>query len=397
MTTTATAPVPQLVLDGVRDLLPGFRARAEEGESQRRVPDQSVAELHEVGFFRMLQPRRYDGFEAADPVDFYEGVRLIAGADASTGWIASVLAVHAWQVALFPAAAQDAVWGTDTSTLLSSSYAPTGQAVAVDGGYRVSGRWSFSSGCDHARWVLLGALVTDDADRVVDFRTFLLPRADYTIDRTWDTVGLAGTGSHDIVVGNAFVPVEFTLSMTETGRCQGPGQAVNPGPLYRLPFHSLFTSAISTPIIGMAYGAYADHVATQQGRVRAAYAGERAAADPFGHVRIGRAASEIDAAWALLTQNLRALGDCVANDRPIPLELRLKVRRDQVTGAERALAAIDAMFSSAGARALDRGGYLQRVWRDAHAGRVHAANDPERALRMFGASEVGQQIEPGMY
>jgi len=390
MSATATA------LDHVRDLLPSFRERAEEGERERCVPAESVKELDAIGFFRMLQPRRYDGLEG-DPLDFYEGVRLIASADASTGWIASVLSVHAWQVALFPEAAQEAVWGSDPGTLLSSSYAPTGRATAVDGGYQVSGRWSFSSGCAHAQWVLLGALVTDDEGQMVDFRTFLLPRSDYVIEDTWDTVGLAGTGSHDIVVPGAFVPADFTLSMAETARCEGPGQAVNDGDLYRLPFHSLFTSAITTPIVGMAYGAYAEHVDAQRERVRAAYVGERAAEDPFAHVRIARASSEVDAAWALLTQNLRELQAHVARGERIPLALRLKVRRDQVVGTERAIEAIDAMFNAAGARALNRSGHLQRAWRDAHAGRVHAANDPERALRMYGALEVGQRIEPGMY
>ena len=384
------------VLNDLRDLLPGFRDRAEECEQGRMVPEASVKELAETGFFTILQPRRYEGLEG-DPLDFYEGVRLIASADASTGWISSVLAVHAWQLALFPDVAQQAVWGSDTSTLVSSSYAPTGQAELADGGYRVSGRWHFSSGCQHATWVLLGALVTNEAGQVVDFKTFLLPRADYRIDDTWDTVGLAGTGSHDIVVDGAFVPDDFTLSMAETGRCEGPGQAVNDGDLYKLPFHSLFTSAITTPIIGMAHGAYAEHVAMQRERVRAAYLGEKAVDDPYATVRIARAASEIDAAWALLTNNIREEQACVARGEKISLELRLKVRRDQVSGTERAIEAIDLLFENSGARALTRGTYLQRAWRDAHAGRVHAANDPERALRMFGAAEFGQKIDPGMY
>lgn len=384
------------VLENVRDLLPTFRDRAEEGERQRCVPEASVKELADAGVFRMLQPRRYEGLEG-DPLDFYEAVRLIASADASTGWISSVLSVHAWQLALFPDAAQEAVWGPDTATLMSSSYAPTGTVKLADGGYEVSGRWAFSSGCDHADWVLLGGIVTDDNGAMVDFRTFLLPASDYVIEDTWDTVGLAGTGSHDIVVNRAFVRTDFTLSMTETGKCSGPGQEINPGELYRLPFHSLFTSAITTPIIGMAYGAYQDHVATQRTRVRAAYTGERAAEDPFGSVRIARAASEVDAAWSLLRDNLRAEQACVSRGEPISQGLRLRVRRDQVTGTERAIEAIDLLFESAGARALARGGYLQRVWRDAHAGRVHAANDPERALLMFGACELGQPVGPGMY
>jgi len=384
------------VLDGVRDLLPTIRERADEAERLRVLPEATVKDLEATGFFRLLQPRRYDGFEA-DVIDFYTAVRDIAGACGSTGWVASVVGVHPWQVALFAEEAQDAVWGSDTTTRLSSSYAPTGRAVVAEGGYQLSGKWSFSSGCDHASWVLLGGLVFDAEGQVVDFKTFLLPREQYQIVDVWNVVGLRGTGSNDIVVEETFVPEAFTLSMSDTGRCRGPGQAVNTGDLYKLPFHSVFTSTITTPIVGMAYGAYAEHVEMQQRRVRAAYVGEKASVDPFAAVRIARASGEIDAAWALLVNNIREEQALVARGEQIPLSLRLKVRRDQVLGTQRAIDAIDELFEASGGRALAEGTYLQRAWRDAHAGRVHAANDPERALQLYGAAEFGHKIDPGMY
>jgi 3-hydroxy-9,10-secoandrosta-1,3,5(10)-triene-9,17-dione monooxygenase len=384
------------VLDAVQDLLPQFRERAAEAERLRVVPEASIKDLEASGFFRLLQPRRFDGLES-DPLDFYTAVRMIASACGSTGWVSSVLGVHPWQVALFHDKAQQAVWGEDTSTRLSSSYAPTGKALLVEGGYQLSGRWSFSSGCDHASWVLLGGLVSNDEGQIVDFKTFLVPRSDYTIEDVWNVVGLRGTGSNDVVVDDVFVAEEFTLSMSETGRCYGPGQEVNTSDLYKLPFHSIFTSTITAPIVGMATGAYDEHVEMQRKRVRAAYIAEKAASDPFASVRIARASSEIDAAWALLMNNLREMQEIVARGEKIPLSLRLKVRRDQVIGTERAVSAIDTLFEASGGRALAEGTYLQRAWRDAHAGRVHAANDPERALVMYGALEFGQKIEPGMY
>jgi 3-hydroxy-9,10-secoandrosta-1,3,5(10)-triene-9,17-dione monooxygenase len=386
----------QAVLDGVRDLLPSLRERADEAERLRVVPEASIKEIEETGFFRLLQPRRFDGLES-DPVDFYTAVRDIAGACGSTGWVCSVVGVHPWQVALFADEAQQAVWGSDTATRLSSSYAPTGKAVVTDGGYLLSGKWSFSSGCDHCSWVLLGGLVFNAEGQVVDFRTFLVPREKYQIVDVWNVVGLRGTGSNDIVVEETFVPEGFTLSMGDTGRCFGPGQEQNPSDLYKLPFHSIFTGTITTPIIGMAMGAYAEHVEMQNRRVRAAYAGEKASLDPFAAVRIARASSDIDAAWALLVNNIREEQAHVAKGEKIPLRLRLKVRRDQVLGTQRAIDALDSLFEASGGRALAEGTYLQRAWRDAHAGRVHAANDPERALQMFGAHEFGHKIDPGMY
>ncbi len=354
------------VLDGVRDLLPTIRERADEAERLRVLPEATVKDLEATGFFRLLR-------------------------------VASVIGVHPWQVALFAEEARDAVWGSDSTTRLSSSYAPTGRAVVAEGGYRLSGKWSFSSGCDHASWVLLGGLVFDAEGQVVDFKTFLLPREQYQIVDVWNVVGLRGTGSNDIVVEETFVPEAFTLSMSDTGRCRGPGQAVNTSDLYKLPFHSVFTSTITTPIVGMAYGAYAEHVEMQQKRVRAAYVGEKASLDPFAAVRIARASGEIDAAWALLVNNIREEQALVARGEQIPLSLRLKVRRDQVLGTQRAIDAIDELFEASGGRALAEGTYLQRAWRDAHAGRVHAANDPERALQLYGAAEFGHKIDPGMY
>ena len=147
----------------------------------------------------------------------------------------------------------------------------------------------------------------------------------------------------------------------------------------------------------MAKGAYAEHVEMQQKRVRAAYLGEKASLDPFAAVRVARSSSEIDAAWALLMANIREEQAYVARGEQIPLELRLRVRRDQVLGTARAIEAIDSLFEASGGRALAEGTYLQRAWRDAHAGRVHAANDPERALQMYGAQQFGHKVDPGMY
>lgn len=385
----------QTVKDGVQDLLPTIRERAEETERLRVVPESSVKELEEVGFFKLLQPARFGGLEA-DPVDFYTCVRDIASACGSTGWVSSVLGVHPWQIALFDDEAQQAVWGEDPDTRVSSSYAPVGKAAITEGGFTLSGRWSFSSGCAHATWVLLGGLVFNDEGQVVDFRTFLVPRERYEIVDVWNVVGLAGTGSNDIVVEDVFIPETFTLSMAETGRCKGPGQAVNTGDLYKLQFHSLFTTTITTPIIGMARGAYEEHVTMQQNRVRASY-GEKASLDPFAAVRVATASSDIDASWALLMSNIREQQAYVARGEKIPITQRLRIRRDQVLGTQRAIDAIDLLFEASGGRALANGTPLQRAWRDAHAGRVHAANDPERALQMYGASEFGHKVDPGMY
>lgn len=377
----------------VGDLLPVLRERAQEAEDSRMVPAESIKALAETGYFRVLQPARFGGLEA-DPRTFYACVRLIASACGSTGWVSSVLGVHPWHVGLFPLQAQEEVWGEDPGTRISSSYAPMGKATIVPGGVRLSGRWSFSSGCNHATWVLLGGFVFDSDGKPVDFRTFLLPIADYTIVDVWDTVGLRGTGSNDIIVQDVFVPEHRTLSFADVTKCVVPGQQANPGPLYRLPYGAVFSFSITTPIIGMATGAYEAHVDYQRTRVRASYSGQKAGEDPFAQVRVARAAAEIDAAWLALERDITDLYTLATAGERFPMELRLRSRRDQVLGTERSIAAIDLLFENSGGRALKMGTPLQRFWRDAHAGRVHAINDVERALTMFGRGEFGLDAGP---
>ncbi|WP_169946598.1 3-hydroxy-9,10-secoandrosta-1,3,5(10)-triene-9,17-dione monooxygenase oxygenase subunit [Microbispora sp. H11081] len=383
------------VLDAVRTLLPNIAERARRTDEDRRVPAESIGELTRAGVFRMLQPSRHGGAES-DPVKFYEVVREISAVCGSTGWTVAVLGVHPWQLALFDEAAQDEVWGGDQDALMSSSYAPVGRLVPAEGGYRLSGRWRFSSGCEHASWALLGGLVLGDQGRPVDFMTVLVPRSDYLIEDVWDVIGLRGTGSNDILVEDAFVPAHRVTRNQDLAQMRGPGLKVNTGPLYRIPFGTVFTTTITAPVIGMAAGCYRSYVTAMRDRVRLSLGGGRFAEDQFAQVAVARAASEIDAAILQTDRNVREVYEHAVRDETIPVELRLRVRRDQVRATERALEAIDILFKTAGGNSLSRGNPIERAWRDAHAGSVHVANDVERALAMFGRGEFGLTVEDNM-
>ncbi|MEN3538044.1 3-hydroxy-9,10-secoandrosta-1,3,5(10)-triene-9,17-dione monooxygenase oxygenase subunit [Microbispora sp. ZYX-F-249] len=383
------------VLDAVRTLLPKIAERARSTDEDRRVPAESIRELVQAGVFRMLQPKRYGGAES-DPVSFYEVVREISAVCGSTGWTVSVLGVHPWQLALFDEAAQDEVWGSDQDALISSSYAPVGRLVPAEGGYRLSGRWRFSSGCEHASWAMVGGLVLGDQGKPVDFMTVLVPRSDYLIADVWDVIGLRGTGSNDIVVEDAFVPAHRVMRNYEMAQLRGPGQKVNPGPLYRIPFGTVFTTTITAPVIGMAAGCYRSYVTAMRDRVRLSLGGGRFAEDQFAQVAVARAASEIDAAILQTDRNVREVYEHAVRGETIPAELRLRVRRDQVRATERALEAIDILFKTAGGNSLSRGNPIERAWRDAHAGSVHVANDVERALAMYGKGEFGLAVEDNL-
>ena len=382
------------VVAAVEDLLPSLRKRAQEAEDLRRVPDDNIAELQDAGFFRLLQPSQWGGFEC-NPVTFYDTVRKIGSACGSTGWVSSIIGVHNWHLGLYSQQAQEDVWGTDTDVRISSSYAPMGAGTVVDGGYIVNGAWQWSSGCDHASWAVLGGPVIKDG-KPVDFVSFLIPREDYVIDDVWHVVGLKGTGSNTVKVKDAFVPRHRALSFRDMSNLTAPGLENNTAPVYRMPWGSIHPTTISTPIVGMAYGAYDAHVEHQGKRVRAAFAGEKPKDDPFAKVRIAEAASDIDAAWRQLSGNIADEYAVIVAGGEVQMDMRLRARRDQVRATGRAIESIDRLFESAGATALVEGSPLQRFWRDAHAGRVHAANEPERAYQMFGSGEFGLPISDTM-
>ena len=232
------------------------------------------------------------------------------------------------------------------------------------------------SGSSSAAW----SWATDGTP--VDFRTFLLPRADYEIEDVWDTIGLRGTGSNDIIVKDAFVPEYRTLTLHgHRPLLRARARPSTPAPLYKLPFASVFSCSISSPGARHGPGRLRGLRRLDEGagaRLHRRQGGRRLV-QPAAHRRGGR--RSIDGAVLQIERNLEEELDHATEGEKIPMPLRVRVRRDQVNATGAGIAAVDRLFESAGGRALRTGTPIQRFWRDAHAGRVHAINDPEKALR----------------
>src|SRR5258708_34598562 len=272
-------------------LQPVLAARAGEADQARRLPEATIAAVREAGLFRIVQPKRWGGYEM-DVGVLFDVQRTLSAGDMSAGWVCGLLAMHPCQLALFRDPAAHGVWSDDPETLICSSLMPTGEATMVEGGVRLSGRWKYASGCDHAGWAFLGAAVKDDPQPPHLNRTmFLVPRAELEIVDTWDVVGLRGTGSHDIVVKNAFVPAHRTQPFVNGFRATGAGQAVNTAPLYRLPFGQIFSRGVSTPCLGALQAMLAAFRAYGSGR---ASLGVRTAEDPVAQLVTAEAAPALD-------------------------------------------------------------------------------------------------------
>jgi 3-hydroxy-9,10-secoandrosta-1,3,5(10)-triene-9,17-dione monooxygenase len=393
-------------VDALRDAGSELRNEAAVSADERRLSEGTVKILRETGAMRLIQPARYGGLEA-DPRCFVEAMMVAGQYDGAAGWVLGVVGVHNWHIGLYADSVQEEVWGGDPDTWISSSYNYVGRATRVDGGYRLTGRWGFSSGCEHASWVFVGGFVYDENGRPLEMRHFLLPRPDYEIVDVWNVAGLSGSGSNDIKVEDAFVPDAHSMSWPDLQAHRCPGVTAESPALFRVPWGSMFLNAVTAPLVGMARGMLEESLSMVKQRM-AGYLPPGPADGPFDAKRmwpavsmakLAEVSSEIDAARVQLLDNLGEVYDHVASApvpggaAAVPLEVRARARRDQVMAARRATDAANTIFSLAGGRGLSLKSPVQRLWRDAQAGAHHVVNGSDQALTGYGAFLMGEPLE----
>jgi 3-hydroxy-9,10-secoandrosta-1,3,5(10)-triene-9,17-dione monooxygenase len=365
-------------LQGLQTLLRENTGRA---RTERRVPAENIQALQEAGFFLALQPARWGGYEL-DPQDFFRMQMAIAECCMSTAWASGIVAVHAFQIALMDHRAQQDVWGEDIHTRVSSSYAPMGKVEAVAGGFRFSGRWGWSSGCDHCSWALLGGILPDGS-----YRSFLLPRADYRIEDTWHSMGLQGTGSNDIVVEDVFVPDYRTHKQSDGFEGTNPGVDEDSAPLYHLPWAQLFIRVVSTPAIGAARDALSLYTALVQGKASGDVT--KLAKDTGTQMRIAVARNTLEEMTTVLLANFDAMMGALHAGNTITLDDRILYRYQASLVIEKSIEVVDSLFSSAGGSSVFQGSAIQQRFLDIHTARAHVANNPTAFARNLGAVALG--------
>ena len=375
-TQAGPVPTPEELVDRARAMIPTLKSRARKCTKDGNVSVETIAEMQEAGFFRILQPKRWGGYEM-HPNVFFDVQKLLAEGCMSTGWMYGVVGCHPYELALFHDEAQREVWGEDSSMLVSSTYQPVGKIERAEGGYYLSGRWGFSTGSTHCGWVLLGAMIPPAKEGdAPDMRTFLLPRSDYQIiEGTWDTFGLQGTGSFDIVVERAFVPEYRTHRSVDGFLCQNPGQQENTGPLYTLPWAQVFTRSVSTAAFGGARAAINAAIAIMNDRV-STNTGKASKADPMLHAAIAKAHAQVLEMELTLRTTFNELMEIAERGESIPMEKRALYTYNSSTVVRRLAELIDDIVQLLGGRAIYMSSDIIQPWLDIHAGRAHVANDP---------------------
>jgi resorcinol 4-hydroxylase (FADH2) len=371
------------------------RESALETERQRHVSAELIGRMREAELFRVLQPARFGGFEFGYDV-FVELVAAIAAGDGSTGWVYSLGAVHPWLIACYPEEAQQEVWNDDRDAIAAVSYAPVGRAVPDRDGYRLSGRFSFASGCDNANWAIVGGMLPLQDGPKPGF--FLIPKKQYTIDDDWFTVGLAGTGSKTIVVDDQYVPAYRTVRFNDLLAGKAPGAAVNKNPLYRQPMLAVVPHCLVAPALGMARGALAAFKERASGRTtRGAVAGGNNKMVEFATVqmRVAEATASIDAAGLMIHRDIADTLAATAAGKA-DVELRMRDRLTHSFATRLLTRSVDLLFEAGGGAALQLHHPVQRFWRDIHAVSSHISLNWDSVAAMYGQHVFG--IEPrGQY
>jgi 3-hydroxy-9,10-secoandrosta-1,3,5(10)-triene-9,17-dione monooxygenase len=350
-------------------LVPVLMERAARAEELRQVPPETVRDLVESGLIRVGNPERYGG-HGLDIDTAHEVAWELGRGCGSTAWCASLWTVHNWWLGHFPERAQDEFFASGPDTLFASGLNPAnGTATPVPGGFRVSGRWGFSSGCDAASWVMV-ATGTQTA-----MTWLLLPRADYDIVDTWFASGMRGSGSKDVVVENAFVPAHRAMDPNRAGETDFTGWELHKRVSYRVPLRALTGWDLAAPIVGMAQGAIDALVARHRGTESVAL-----------QLRLAEASAEVDAARVLHRHDIREMLERAARGDAFTGMDRARYRRDKAFVTRLCVAAVNRLFEASGARAVLDTDPAQRFHRDVHAASHHAALVWDPVATQFGAA-----------
>ncbi len=388
MAAPQTAPSLADPVGEAERLAPLAAESAAQAERERRLPRELVDAISASGLFRMLVPGELGGGEVT-PAQMVGAVEALAYGDGAAGWCLAVSATSGMLAAYLPTEHAREVYG-DPRGVAGGVFAPKGRAVAGPDGLRASGRWAFSSGCEHCDWLMGGCLVERDGEVVrlesgaPDVRLLLFPAAEVKVIDTWNVAGLRGTGSHDIEVADALVPEGRAASMiSEAPRSTGP--------LYAFPVFGLLALSIAAVGLGIGRAAIAELV--ELSGARKPTGSKRTLAErPEAQAQVARAEASLAAARALIDARVDAAWAAASEGGEVPVEARAGLRAAATNAIEAARDATVAMYELGGGAAIYESSPLQRRLRDVHVATQHMLVAPS-TWELAGRSLLGQPLD----
>jgi 3-hydroxy-9,10-secoandrosta-1,3,5(10)-triene-9,17-dione monooxygenase len=361
-----TIPSRDELLRRAHAVAPVLRERSAAGEAQRRVPAETIADLAAAGLLRICQPARYGGYELGWDV-LCEVSQVLARGCGSQAWVQHILCDHTQKVSTFALAAQHEVWGTNPDARISASFDPVGKAKPTAGGVIYSGRHGFSSGVDHAQWVICGGHI-QHVDRPPERCFFLLPTSEIRIIDDWHVVGFAGTGSKSFETTDVFVPAHRILTGADADAGTGPGSAVNDSPISRLPRGGITATGFASITVGIGEGFLQEYYAYTRPRKSR---GARVAEQMGIQISAGAASAEIEAAAMIYIDCARDAMRTLERGETITPQQKLRAKRNSAYANQLVLKAVTTLFNAAGGRALFTSNVMQRQYRDILAAASH--------------------------
>lgn len=376
------------ILQAIRDLAPTISRCSPEIEAARRLPPDLLKELVAIGCFRMLVPKTHGG-EEIDLLSSIEVIEALATADGATGWAVMIGCETPQLLALLPRHTFDTLYAEGPDVIIGGGFAPQGEARVVDGGYRVTGRWGFASGCQHCSWLLGNCVVTENgqprlgSEGTPELRGMIFPASEVQILDTWKVSGLRGTGSHDITVSNVFVPADHTLDIFF-------GQSSVAGPLFRFPLLE-FSLHIAAVALGIAQGALDDLITFVGTKKQRLYASTPLAETPLVQYRLGHAETTLRAARAFLRAEAGRVWQFAVTGEAVDTgALTTRILATNSWVAQTCATTVDTCYTAGGGPSVYESSSLQRRLRDIHTLTQHASLS-ESALTKNGAMLVGQK------
>jgi len=354
-------------LEAARQLAPLIRSSAPETDAQRELPRPLFEAMADAGLFQLALPRTLGGAEMDLP-SYIQVIEELGRADASTAWVTNQVSIFATYAARMETAAARAIWIDTPRSVVANTPQANAQAIVVPGGYRVTGRQGFSTGCRHASWLAAHTTVTEQGrprldDGQPEMRYCFVPRAEAQLLDTWQVRGMRGTGTHHFAVDDVFVPEERTVKSVTA-------PLVEQGPLYRLPRTLVFASGDAAVALGTArscLAAFMELATTKTPRAMDALLRDQ----PMIQSEVGRAEARLRSSRAFLREAVREIWDAVLATGAVTLEQRAVLRLATTDGIRAAVSVVDMVYNMAGATAAYESSPIQRHFQDVHVMSQH--------------------------
>ncbi|MFN8521567.1 MAG: acyl-CoA dehydrogenase family protein [Chloroflexota bacterium] len=364
MVLISESPAAELVR-ATRAILAEVAQAGDEAERERRVPARIARLMAVAGVARMLAPRAAGGLEV-DPVTQLDAIEMLAHAEASTGWVAQVYSSCSHVTGFLPTEVGREIFAKPTAIISGTLAAPYGRAVVTAGGYRVTGRWPYGSGCQNSDWLgfTTGVYVGDeprlDRDGLPEQRIVVVPAASATIHDTWHVSGLRGTGSHDVELNDVFVPAKWTMWWTDEDR--------QPGPLYRHRWWLLAHGAQRLGVARAAIDCLAELAQVKTPTRSTVLIRDRG----ITQMQFAQAQAIQQSARALLWETTARMWEKASADKPLSHKDMAAARLANTHASLCAAQVANLMFDAAGGTAIFEHSRFERLFRDANAAAQHA-------------------------